>query len=49
MPDVARGRRAVASLNRVSLERRRAFRVLLLPAGTTRQVTYDGKRVAISF
>ena len=32
MPDVARGRRAVASLNRVSLERRRAFRVLLLPA-----------------
>ncbi|HKP66025.1 MAG TPA: N-acetylmuramoyl-L-alanine amidase [Casimicrobiaceae bacterium] len=32
MPDVARERRAAASLNRVSLERRRALRVLLLPA-----------------
>jgi len=32
MPDVARGRRAAASLKRVSIERRRAFRYLLLPA-----------------
>src|SRR6188472_4228180 len=31
MPDVARGRRAAASLKRVSIEWRRAFRYLLLP------------------
>jgi hypothetical protein len=27
----------------------RTFRVLLLPAGTTRDVTYDGTRVSIRF
>ena len=32
MPDVARRRRDAATLNRVSIERRRAFRWLLLPA-----------------
>jgi hypothetical protein len=27
----------------------RTFRVLLLPAGTTRDVRYDGKRVEVGF
>lgn len=27
----------------------RTFRVLLLPAGTTKDVSYDGKRIAIRF
>ena len=32
-----------------NLATKRTFRVLLLPAGTTKDVTYDGKKVSISF
>ena len=32
-----------------NLATRRTFRVLVLPAGTTKDVSYEGKRVAIRF
>ncbi len=38
-----------APVGATSVTTRRTFRVLLLPEGTTKEVTYDGRRVTVSF